>query len=133
VRQQQLLGSKGTLSSHVLLTADGDSTTAAAADPSNLNAQQSSTAGASAGTAGFGSGQYAGGSFGGGLLSHSLVVQTGLGSYVQVRANPPYSNACFQCMLLNTERSVVHTGLGSCVQVRAGLFYLDARFFNASC
>jgi hypothetical protein len=82
VRQQQLLGSKGTLSSHVLLTADGD-TAAAAADPPGLNAQQSSTAGASAG-AGFGSGQYAGGSFGGGLLSHSLVVQTGLGSYVQV-------------------------------------------------
>jgi hypothetical protein len=70
VRQQQLLGPRGTLSSHVLLTADGDAAAAAPGDAAgNLAYQGSSAAPGSSSMA---------------LLSHSFVVQTGLGSYVQV-------------------------------------------------
>ncbi|WIA11700.1 hypothetical protein OEZ85_011796 [Tetradesmus obliquus] len=73
VRQQQLLDSRGTLSSHVLLTADGDAAAAAAVDPTS---QSGSPQGSSYSGPGRGDSM--------GLLSHSLVVQTGLGSYVQV-------------------------------------------------
>ncbi|WIA31827.1 hypothetical protein OEZ86_002694 [Tetradesmus obliquus] len=76
VRQQQLLDSRGTLSSHVLLTADGDAAAAAAAAAADPTSQSRSPQGSSYSGPGRGDSM--------GLLSHSLVVQTGLGSYVQV-------------------------------------------------